>query len=287
MAVVGSTSGVHGRRGRGNLSFLTSVVLVLLGLLVSFPFVWTVRSSLMLQTEAMHFPPLWLPSRLTLDNYRHAFTIQPMARYVLNSLFIATITIAGRLVTASMGAFAFARLQFPWRDKLFLLYLATMMIPYQVTLIPMFVLVSRIGWLDSYMALIVPGVFSAYTTFLLRQSFLSIPVDLEDAARIDGAGYFRVFTTVAIPLSKAALATCGLLGFIGSWTSFVWPLIIIRSRDLRTIPIGLAALKSEMFMTDYPQIMAGATVAVIPIIILFLFLQRYIVEGIALSGLKG
>lgn len=274
-------------RRSGLSAALLTAALVVSGLLVGFPFLWMVRTSFMLQTEAMRFPPLLFPSRLTFVNYYHMFTYQPMVLYIANSLSVALIRVVGTLVTASMGAFAFARLRFPARDALFLLYLGTMMIPYQATIIPMYVLVSRIGWLDNHLALIVPGLFSAYVTFLLRQSFLGIPADLEDAARMDGAGYFRVYATIFLPLSKPVLATCGLLTFISSWKSFVWPLIVIRSRELRTIPIGLAALKSEMHFTDYPQILAGATVAVIPILLLFLFLQRYIVEGIALSGLKG
>ena len=264
-----------------------SILLFLLALLVSFPFLWMVRTSFMLPTEALRFPPIWIPQSISLENYTNALTIQPFARYILNSLFIAISVVFGQLLTASLGAYAFARLQFPGRDKLFLLYLATMMIPSQVTLVPLFVMVARVGWIDNYAALIVPGLSSAFLTFLLRQFFLSIPTELEDAARIDGAGYFRSYATIILPLSKPALASCGLLAFMGSWTSFLWPLIVIRTRELRPVPLGLAALQQEQGYTDFPQLMAGSVMAILPIMIVFILLQRYYVSGIALTGLKG
>jgi multiple sugar transport system permease protein len=269
-----------------NQGFLTSL-LFLLALMVSFPFLWMVRTSLMLPDEALKFPPIWIPETITLNNYISALTVQPFARYIFNSLFIAVAVVIGQLLTASLGAYAFARLRFPGRDKLFLLYLATMMIPSQVTLVPMFVMIARVGWIDNYLALIVPGLSSAFLTFLLRQFFLSIPTDLEDAARIDGAGYFRIYATIILPLSKPALASCALFSFMGSWTSFLWPLIVIRTRELRPVPLGLAALQQEQGYTDFPRLMAGSALAILPIMIVFILLQRYYVDGIALTGLKG
>jgi multiple sugar transport system permease protein len=266
---------------------VTSILLLLAALLVSFPLIWMVRSSFMLETEAMHFPPIWIPSQLTIEHYADVFSFQPFGRYILNSFFVAFWVVFGQLTTASMGAYAFSRLRFPGRDRLFLLYLGTMMIPGQVTLVPMYVMVSKVGWVDNYLALIVPGLFSVYLTFLLRQFFLSLPTELEDAARIDGAGYLRTFVTVFLPLSQPALATCALFAFMGSWQSFLWPLIVIRTREYRTVPIGLAAVRQEMGYTDFPQFMAGSVIALLPIFILFLFLQRYFIEGIALTGMKG
>lgn len=264
-----------------------SIVLILLALLVSFPFLWMLRTSFMEPTQALKFPPIWIPQPFSMENYANALTIQPFARYILNSLFISLSVVFGQLLTASLGAYAFARLHFPGRDKLFLLYLATMMIPSQVTLVPLFVMVARVGWIDNYAALIVPGLSSAFLTFLLRQFFLSIPTELEDAARIDGASYFRSYATIILPLSKPALASCGLLSFMGSWTSFLWPLIVIRTRELRPVPLGLAALQQEQGYTDFPQLMAGSVMAIVPIMIVFILLQRYYVSGIALTGLKG
>jgi multiple sugar transport system permease protein len=266
---------------------LSTAVLWASALLVSFPFVWTIRSSIMPTKQILKFPPIWIPSEITFEHYRDVLSFQPFDRYILNSLLVATVVTLLQVAIAAMGAYAFARLRFPGRDKLFLLYLATMIIPSQVTLIPQYWLVSKLGWVDGYPSLIVPFVFSAFLTFLIRQFFLGIPRDLEDAARIDGAGYLRIFLTVILPLSGPVLATAGLLAFMSSWTSFLWPLIVIRTRELRTVPIGLAALRDEMGTTDYGQIMAGSVLAIIPMFFLFLFLQRYIIQGVASSGIKG
>ncbi len=266
---------------------LATVLLLVLGVLMAFPFFWMLRTSLLTETDAAVFPPIWLPTYLELDGYQGVFTVQPFGRYILNSAFVAITVMISQLVTASLGAYAFARLQFPGRDKLFLLYLATMLIPAEVTIVPTFVLVSRFQLVDSLAGLIVPGLFSVFTTFLLRQFFLTIPYELEDAAKIDGAGYFRRYIQIVMPLSQPALATAAIFIFIGTWRSFLWPLIIIRTRELRTVPIGLAAIQQEQGHTDIPQLMAGSVMAIVPVIAVFLVLQRYYIEGIAMSGLKG
>lgn len=268
-------------------NFLTTALLIVMALLVSFPFFWMIRTSLLTEVDAAKFPPIWIPDYLYLDNYRSALTVQPFLRYILNSLFIAGTAVFFQLLTASMGAYAFARLRFPGRDQLFLLYLATMLIPGQVTFVPLYVLISRFGWVDSYMGLIVPGMFSVFITFLLRQFFLSIPLELEDAAKIDGAGYLRTYATICLPLAKPALATAAIFIFTGSWGSFLWPLIVIRTRELRTVPLGLAAFQLEQGHTNIPQLMAGSVISIVPIIVVFLLLQRYYIEGVALTGLKG
>lgn len=264
-----------------------SLLLLVLGLLVSFPFLWMIRTSLLKETDAPKFPPIWIPDYFILNNYTGVLTIQPFGLYLANSLFIALLAVITQLLTASLGAYAFARLRFPGRDQLFLLYLATMLIPSQVTMIPSYVLISRLGWVDSYMGLIVPGMFNVFITFLLRQFFLSIPMELEDAAKIDGAGYLRTYATIIMPLSKPALATASIFIFTGSWGSFLWPLLLIRTRELRTVPLGLAAMQLEQGHTNIPQLMAGSTLAIVPIILVFLLLQRYYIEGVTLTGLKG
>ena len=276
-----------GRRPWAGGKPLVTLLLWLSAILAAFPFFWMIRSSVMPEKQIMRFPPIWIPSSLTLEHFADVLTTQPFGRYIVNSLLVALVVTAGQLVVASMGAYAFARLRFPGRDRLFLFYLATMIIPTQVTLIPQYVLISRFGWVDSYAALTIPFLSSAFLTFLLRQFFLSIPRDLEDAARIDGAGYFRTYATIVLPLSGPALATSALLAFMGSWTNFLWPLIVTRSRDLRTVPVGLAALQQEMGQTDYAQIMAGSVLAMLPMFILFLFLQKFIIASVAASGLKG
>ncbi|MBX3010035.1 MAG: carbohydrate ABC transporter permease [Caldilineaceae bacterium] len=264
-----------------------SLLLLLLGLLVSFPFLWMIRTSFLKETDAPKFPPIWIPDYFSLDNYIGTLTLQPFALYLGNSLLIALTAVVTQLLTASLGAYAFARLRFPGRDKLFLLYLGTMLIPGQVTMIPSYVLISRFGWIDSYMGLIVPGMFNVFITFLLRQFFLSIPMELEDAAKIDGASYLRIYATIIMPLAKPALATAAIFIFTGSWGSFLWPLLLIRTRELRTVPLGLAAMQLEQGHTNIPQLMAGSTMAIVPIILIFLLLQRYYIEGITLTGVKG
>jgi multiple sugar transport system permease protein len=266
---------------------LSTFALLIAALLVAFPFFWMVRTSIMPESEAMRFPPVWVPSSLTGKHYRDAVTLQPFVRYLLNSAFVTVTVVVGQLLTASMAAYAFSRLRFRGRDRLFLVYLATMMIPFQVTLIPLYVIISRAGLVDRLAALILPGLFSTYLTFLLRQFFLSIPAELEDAARIDGAGYLRVYATIILPLSKPALATCALFAFMGSWTSFLWPLIVISTRENRTVPLGLAALQQTMGYVDFPQLMAGSVMAIAPICTVFIALQRYFVPSVALTGLKG
>ncbi len=273
-------------RGAGSKPLVT-LLLWLSAILAAFPFYWMIRSSVMLEKQIMRFPPTWIPPSPTLQNFADVLTKQPFGRYIVNSLLVALVVTLGQLIVASMGAYAFARLRFPGRDRIFLVYLATMIIPTQVTLIPQYVLISQFGWVDSYAALTVPFLSSALLTFLLRQFFLSIPRDLEDSARIDGAGYFRTFATIVIPLSGPALATSALLAFMGSWTNFLWPLIVTRSRELRTVPVGLAALQEEMSRTNYAQIMAGSVLAMLPMFILFLFLQKYIIASVATTGMKG
>ena len=266
---------------------LATLLLAVFGALMAFPFFWMLRTSLLREVDAAVFPPIWLPSYLDLGGYFGVFTVQPFGRYILNSAFVAITVMAAQLVTASLGAYAFARLQFPGRDKLFLLYLATMLIPAEVTIVPTFVLVSRVHLVDSLAGLIIPGLFSVFITFLLRQFFLTIPFELEDAAKMDGAGYFRRYAQIVMPLSQPALATAAIFIFIGTWRNFLWPLIIIRTRELRTVPIGLAAIQQEQGHTDVPQLMAGSVMAIVPVIVVFLFLQRYYIEGVAMSGIKG
>jgi multiple sugar transport system permease protein len=270
------------------LSIGATALLWLSALLVAFPFLWMLRSAFMQTKHIMRFPPYLIPPEFTFDNFVRLLTRLPFLHYLLNSLTVALIVTVGQVVISAMSAYAFARLRFPGRDKLFLVYLATMIIPIQVTLIPQYVLVSRLGWIDTHAALTVPLLSSAFLTFLLRQYFLSIPQEFEDAARIDGAGYARIFTTIIVPLSGPALATSALLAFIGNWTNYLWPLIVTRSREMRTVPLGLASLQSEMSgRTDYGQIMAGAVLSILPMFILFLLLQRFIVRSVASSGLKG
>lgn len=252
------------------------------------PFVWMISTSLKPSNQVLSLPPQFVPQDPSLDAYRTIFRRFPMARVVANSAGVAVLSTLGQLVMCAMAGYAFARFRFRGRDTLFLLYLLTLMVPFVVTIIPLFVVVKNLGWTNHYAGLIVPGMFSAFGTFLMRQFFQGIPVELEEAATIDGAGTIRTFFTIIAPLSGPPLATLGLLSFMGSWNNFLWPLLIINDRNLMTLPVALSALQGIYpGQTQWNLIMAGAVVAVIPIVIVFLFAQRWFIEGVASSGLKG
>ena len=230
----------------------------------------------------------WSPERTTWENYLRVWQIVPFGRFFGNSVFVAVCVTAGQVLTSSMAAYAFARLRFPGRDQLFFGYVATLMIPGSVTIIPVFILMRGLGWLDTYTALIVPPMVTAYGTFLLRQFFMTLPRELEDAAKIDGAGWWTIYWRVILPLSKPALMTLGLFAFIGNWGSFMWPLLVIDSIEKKTIPIGLAYFQEiyQFAQPNWPLLMAGSVLAMLPIIVLFFMTQRYFLEGIKLGRLK-
>ncbi len=208
------------------------------------------------------------------------------AAFYLNSLLVAICVTIGEVFTSSLAAYAFARLHFPGRDKLFLGYLGTLMVPYVVTMIPVFILLRLLHLIDTYAALIVPVMFSAYGTFLLRQFFLTIPTELEDAARIDGCSKWGIYTNVILPLSKPALATLTTFVFLSNWNSFMWPLIVIQSPEKRTLPLGLYAFMGQ-YTTDWTLLMAASLMVMAPVLLVFVLGQRYFVKGIVMSGLKG
>lgn len=251
------------------------------------PFYWMLLTSVETAGAAFTFGKIhWLPTKFVWENYPEAWRAIDITRLYCNSILIAVVGTAGQVITSSMSAFAFARLRFPGRDKLFFAYLATMMVPGSVTMIPNFVLLRWLGWIDTYQALIIPGMFSAYGTFLLRQFFMGLPAELEDAAKMDGSGYLGIWTRITLPLSKPALATLTTFTFMGFWGSYMWPLIIIQSPGLRTLPIGLASFIGR-YAAEYALWMAASVIALIPVLLLFIFNQRYFQEGIRMSGIKG
>jgi multiple sugar transport system permease protein len=261
-------------------------ITIALGVTMLVPFLWMVSTSLMNEFEVYQFPPRLLPARPVWSNYPNALTAAPFGRFFLNSAIMSFAIVFGHLLTASTAGYAFARLRFPGRDKVFILFLANLMVPVIVLLIPRFLLVNAMGWVDTYAGLIVTELVGVWGIFLMRQYFLSIPRDLEDAARIDGASEWQVFWRIALPLSKPALATVALFSFVETWKSFLWPLIVTRSMAMRPVEVGIAAFHG-IYFSNWPYQMAAAVTAVIPILILFLFTQRYFVQGIQLAGLKG
>lgn len=251
-----------------------------------FPFVWMINASLMTAGEIQLRPPVWLPAEPQFNNYAELPEKIPIARLYFNSLFTSGLIVAGVLLSSSLAGFAFAKYRFPGRELLFYLILATMMIPFFVTLIPVFFIVRQLGWIDTYQGLVVPGLTSAYGIFLMRQFMVTVPDELIDAARIDGASEPRIWWRIVVPLVKPALATLGTFTFIGAWNSFLWPLLVINSRDLMTLPLGINSMKS-LYADNTNLLMAGTAVAVLPMLLVFIVLQRYFIQGIALTGLKG
>lgn len=269
------------------LTLALYLALILGALTMLVPLYWMVLTSLEPGDVAFSSGSIhWLPSRFVWSNYPDAWKAVDIPQLYWNSILVAVIGTAGQVLTSSMAAYAFARLQFPGRDRLFFAYLATMMIPGSVTMIPNFVLLRALGWIDTYQALIVPGMFSAYGTFLLRQFFMGLPTELEDAAKIDGSGYLGIWARITLPLSKPALATLTTFTFMGFWGAYMWPLIIIQSPELRTLPIGLASFVGR-YSAEYSLWMAASVIALAPVLALFMFNQRYFQEGIKMSGIKG
>ena len=225
-------------------------------------------------------------NQLTLDNYVQTFRVIPFGRYILNSGIVTISVTVLQLLISSMAAFAFARLRFRGREALFLLYLATLMIPSQVTLIPNFLIIKTLGWYDSFAALIVPSLFSALSTFLLRQFYRGIPLDLDEAARMDGASSARIWWQIILPLSGPVMAALAIFTFQGTWNDFLWPLVVIGSDKMRTIPIGLSYFVGQ-YSTAWNLLMAGSVIALLPVLVIYLLAQKTFVQGITLSGMGG
>jgi multiple sugar transport system permease protein len=263
-----------------------ALVLALVAASILVPMFWTVGISLKSSSEALKDLSNPIPKGLHFENYLSVFKTIPFLRYFLNTIGISAACCAGTLITSSMAAYAFARLKFPGRDVLFLVYLGTLMVPRQVTLIPNFILFRVAGLIDSPLALILTGIFTAYGTFLLRQFFLGIPRELEEAGIIDGFGYGRRFTQIILPLSKPALTTLFIVTLLNIWNEYLYALVFINSDSKRTLTLGLAILRGD-FDVQWNLVMAATLLAVLPLLIAYFFLQRFFVEGIALSGIKG
>ncbi len=253
------------------------------------PLVWMMITSFKRRADILTPVPEWLPRPAVITNYVELFSRTeefPVLRWLANSLFISTSVTILVLLVASMAAFAFARLHFRGRDTLFMAAISTMIIPGQVLLIPAFLIVQKLGWFNTYFALIIPGLAGAFGVFLLRQFFLSVPVELEEAAVVDGAGPFTIYRSVVLPIGRPALATLAVFTFMGSWNDFVWPLIVTNDITMRTLPVGLTIFQGR-YTLDYGLTMAAATVCSIPVIVAFLIFQKHVTEGITLTGIKG
>jgi multiple sugar transport system permease protein len=276
------------------------VVLALGAAVMLLPFVWMLSTSLKPPDQLFTVPPTWVPRTLVWDNYLKAMGAGNFGRYALNSLLLAFANMITNVGLSALAGYAFARLRFPGRGVLFVLVLATLMVPYQVTIIPQFVIIRHIplfggndilgqggiGWINSYWGLVMPGAVGAFGIFMLRQFFETLPSDLEDAARIDGAGELRIFWQIMLPLAMPAVATLAVFSFQAGWNAFLWPLLITTTDDMRTIQLGLTVFVQQ-YSTQWDQLMAATVVATLPIIAVFVLGQRLLVRGIAFTGLKG
>lgn len=288
--LVSTAKATQNRSRRNSISWEAVLTVGLLSagvLLIIGPFLWILQTSLTESAVAYRLPPQIFPEELTVQNYLNVFELVPFGAFFRNSVFIAGTITLGQLITCSMGAYAFARLKFPGRDLLFIVLLATLMIPLQVTIVPLFILMRELGLYNTHWAIIFPAVISPFGIFLLRQYFLTIPLELEDAARVDGASYWTIFWRVIIPLSWPALTTLGIVSFVYWWNEFFIPLIMINTPELQVLPVGITFLQGRYSAGAVGNVAAGITMAVVPVLIIFLILQRNIIKSIASTGLKG
>jgi multiple sugar transport system permease protein len=272
-------------RTRSQVLFVILNVVIVIGALVMFfPFLWTVITSITPGATLTNAPAL-IPKDPSLGAYARLFAERPFAQVILNSLVLAVITTAVQLVTSSTAGYAFSRLPFRGQNVVFGIYLATMMIPLQVLIVPLFVELKTFSLLDTYLGALLPTFASAFGIFLLRQAINQVPRELDEAATLDGAGHFRIFSSVIIPNIRPALATLVIFSFMSSWNSFLWPLVVLRSPELQTLPIALAGLQGQ-YVSDWDVIMAGSVVSILPMLALYIFAQKYVIQGVASSGLK-
>ena len=264
---------------------LTYIVLTAFLLLVITPFVWMILGSVKTQGELLRVPPTWLPEEPTWDNFRRLFD-RPFGRYFQNSAVVAIAVTVGNLFFSSMFGYALAHLNFPFKRVMLLLVLGCLMIPGLVTFIPQYVLVVNLGLANTIPALILPFLVQPFSVFLMRQFFLGLPRELLEAGRIDGVGEIAIFFRIYLPLAGPAFATLGILTFLGSWNNFLWPLVVSSSESTYTLPVALALISTGQNQTDYGLLLAGATLVVLPILVVFLFFQRYFIQGIATTGIK-
>jgi multiple sugar transport system permease protein len=268
--------------------FLIAYIVATAWAIVSlFPLYWMVTTALKPPTSVMVLPPQWIPTHISLRNFTEAFGNSPVARWTINSLFVALTVTAFQTVFASMAGYGFAKKQFPGREILFWLYVSSMMVPGFALLIPLYTLMARFGFVDTYVGLIVPGLSAPFGVFLMRQFMQTLPTELIDAARIDGCSELGVFWRIIFPLSKPGLAVLAIFVFMGQWSAFLWPLVITNSTDMRTLMVGFATLANRELRVNYGALMAAATYVALPMLVVFFAFQRYFLRGITIGGVKG
>jgi ABC-type glycerol-3-phosphate transport system permease component len=253
---------------------------------ILFPLYMTVIDSLQPLNKLITYPPDFWPDSPQWSNYRSAMTDIPMPRYMLNSLIMASVITLGQVITSALAAYAFSFMRFPLRTPIFFLFLSTMMVPWEVSIIPNFQTIQRLDWLDTYQGLTVPFLATAFGTFLLRQHFLTLPRELKDAAEIDGFGDLKFLLFVVVPLSRAALATLAVFSFLQAWNQYLWPLLVTNEPEMRTVQIGIAALQAEEVQRTN-VVLAGTVIALLPMLVLVIVFQRFLVRGLTAGAVKG
>lgn len=265
---------------------LANHILLIIGAFIMIvPFIWMILTSLKSFSESMQVPPTILPEVLQFENYLNVFASVDFLKYYFNTIVLTLGRTLAQLFLCSLAAFAFARMNFPGKNTIFILILSVLMVPMQVILIPNYGILTQLGWIDTFYALIVPGMFSAFGVFLLRQFFMGIPKELDEAATMDGCSFFGIYWRIILPNATPALIALGIFTILASWNDFLWPLIMTSSEDMRVLSVGIAAFQGQ-YSTDYPLLMAGAVMSTIPMLIMFIFLQKYLVTGIALQGVR-
>lgn len=270
---------------RPGLKILAYLLLTLGAVPMVLPFLWMASAAVKPLAETMRIPPTWIPEEIRLTNFAELFRQFPFGRYFVNSLIVAAVVVAVVLIVSAMAGYAFSKFRFPGRDVLFILMLASLMVPFQVRMIPLYLMTVRFGLVDTLPGVIFPWLFDAFGIFLMRQFMQTIPNDLIEAARIDGAGEPRIFWTVVLPLVRPALAALAIFVVVANWEEFLWPLIISSSDRSRTLPVGLQSF-ADQYMSYVHWQMAGALIAIVPLIVVFFLFQRQFIQGIALTGMK-
>ncbi|AFZ66478.1 carbohydrate ABC transporter permease [Deinococcus peraridilitoris] len=282
---IGKTAETRRRRAPRDLPRF--LLLCLLAVIFLAPMYWMIATSFKMETDVISTPTQWFPVRPTLENYQEVLTSPDgnILRWMWNSFFVATVFTLLHVALCALTAYPLARMRFPGRDTLFWIILGSMMIPWVVTLIPTYLMMLRFDWIDSFNALIWPGLAGAFGVFLLRQFFISLPKELEEAARLDGANSLQVLWHIILPLSIPALVTLGIFAFMGSWNNFIWPLYVVTDIDKLTLPVGVTTF-SQRYVTEYGKLMAATAIASVPVLIAYLFAQRYLISGLATTGMK-
>lgn len=267
-------------------NILKYAVLLIGAFFTLLPFLWMISSSFKTPAEIIRIPPVLVPAELQWQNYVEAWTAAPFGRYLINTIIITVFTTVGVLITSVLSAFAFSRLKFPGKDLVFSLFMATLMIPGEMLIITNFLTITKLHWIDTYQAMIVPWVSNVFYIYLLTQFFLQVPDALYLAAKVDKCSDLKFMLKIMVPMNKSAITTIAILNIIGSWNSFLWPLLVTNSQEMRVLSNGLIRFQTEAG-TDYELIMAASCILVVPIILVFLFLRKYVLEGVAFNGVKG